>query len=633
MAPPLRTPLTTTRPERRLDNEDVVVGGAIPVSPSASRPIAGAPGAVVATRSILVVDCGSTFTKVALLAQVEDRFRLLASVQEPSTIAPPANDVMIGLREALARIEQVTGRSLLREGELLTPQTADGDGVDAVALSTSAGGPLRVLATGPGRDALAGLLQRSIGGFFVHLDALPLLPVQGTAGPDAQQLVASIRALQPHAIVVIGSSFAQGAAAASIEESARSVASWVEVLARAGGEDRPREADRLPVIVSGSSTDTAAVRSALEARGLGSTSLTAVEILSPSTLGPLNRAVGALYEVSVLHSIPGFTSLRALSKAPAAATITATAGLARYLAQHFQTNVVGVDVGASATKLVGATAQGEFLPAVHPAAGVGLGAGSILRATGMANVLRWLDFPASEDELREYVFYRMLRPRALPANERELAFEHALAREAIALALRAPGSRLAGLHPMSIILGAGGVLANAPTPGLAAMTLLDALQPRGISSLVLDTAHIATALGSVAGLDTRAAAEVAESDAVILQLGTVVSAVGSPQEGQPAVQAVLEFADGRRHTEQVSAGTIARLPLAPGEQAMFGLTPAPTVDIGLGPGQQARASEPVEGGALGLVVDARGRPFVLPTDPDERMRRISEWRRALMVEE
>ncbi|MGZ3716625.1 MAG: hypothetical protein ACXVA4_14490 [Ktedonobacterales bacterium] len=61
----------------------------------------------------------------------------------------------------------------------------------------------------------------------------------------------------------------------------------------------------------------------------------------------------------------------------------------------------------------------------------------------------------------------------------------------------------------------------------------------------------------------------------------------------------------------------------------MGLYPAPTVDVGLGPGQQARASEPVDGGALGLIVDTRGRPLVLPADPAERVARLMQWRQAL----
>ncbi|HEV2406042.1 MAG TPA: glutamate mutase L, partial [Ktedonobacterales bacterium] len=200
------------------------MGGVAPLSPTSSRPIERTS---VEARAILVVDCGSTFLKAALLARVEDRFRLLARAQSPATIAPPANDVMIGLREAVARLEQITGRKLLRNGELLMPQSDDGDGVDAVALSTSAGGPLRLLATGPGRDALAGLLQRAVGGLFVQLDALPPLAEQGTGGPERRQLVSSVRATQPHAIVVVGSAFAPGSGALGIEESAGSIAAWL----------------------------------------------------------------------------------------------------------------------------------------------------------------------------------------------------------------------------------------------------------------------------------------------------------------------------------------------------------------------------------------------------------------------
>jgi hypothetical protein len=238
----------------------------------------------------------------------------------------------------------------------------------------------------------------------------------------------------------------------------------------------------------------------------------------------------------------------------------------------------------------------------------------------------------SEDELREYALTRMLRPRALPATPRELEFEYALAREAIALTLRAPGSRLAGLHPIDVIMGTGGVLANVPHPAFALLLLLDALQPQGISSVVLDTAQLAGALGSIAALDSVAAAEVAENDALLQQLGTVISPVGAVPIGQPAVRATLEYADGRHHVEDIMAGTLVRLPLRPGEQAMLGLYPAPNVDVGLGPGQQARASEPVEGGAVGLVVDARGRPLMLPASPEERGARIIHWRRALGLE-
>ena len=318
------------------------------------------------TRSLLIVDCGSVFTKVALLGKIEDRYRLIARAQAPTTVTPPLADLTAGLHEALAAIERATGRALLRDGQLLTPERDDGAGVDGLALATSVNGPLRVLATGPGRDALAGLVQLSVGGLFIQLDALPALPVQATGTPEWQQALAQLRAFQPHALLVVGSPFAGGRSPSSIEETAALSARWLDSLGDPLGGDEQRS---LPVIVCGSAADAGVMSAAVQGRA---STVQAVEALSPSTLSPLNRAVSALYEGAVLRDLPNYAGLRALSKVPPAATITALAGMVRYLAQHFQTNVVGVDVGASATSLAGATAQGEFLPAVF-AGGVGAG--------------------------------------------------------------------------------------------------------------------------------------------------------------------------------------------------------------------------------------------------------------------
>lgn len=603
-----------------------MVGGAIQAATRAPErhDASGTP----TTRSLLMVDCGSSHTKAALIDIVDGRFRLITSAQAVTTLVPPVSDLTVGVRDAIAAIERTTGRTLLRDGQLLSPLQDDGSGVDGLALATSVGGPLRILTSGPGREALTGLVHRSIGGLFADLNATPIITPATTPG-EWQQMMAQVRALHAHALLVIGYPSGVSRGQGGIEETAQIVARWLDVLrdpAPDAGQDQPVG---LPVIFTGNPSDIGTLQETLQGR---TPSIQAVDALSPSTLTPLNRAVNGLYESSVLRGLPGYNAVRAMSSTPPAATITALAGMVRYLAQHYQTNVVGVDVGSSSTSLAGATAQAEFLPAVDPNAGVGSGIGHVLRARGLESVSRWLTTSVSEDELREYALMRMLRPHALPASARELEFEHAFAREAIYLALRAPGSRLAGLHPLDVVLGTGGVLANVPQPALGALLMLDALQPRGVTSLVLDTAHIANMLGGVAGLNSTAAAQVAESDAVLLQLGTVISPVGVPSEGEPALRVVIEFADGRKHVEDVPYGVLARLPVAPGERAFMGLYPAPTVDVGLGPGQQARASEPVDGGALGLIVDTRGRPLVLPTDPLERIARQVQWRQALGLE-
>jgi hypothetical protein len=246
-------------------------------------------------------------------------------------------------------------------------------------------------------------------------------------------------------------------------------------------------------------------------------------------------------------------------------------------------------------------------------------------------VLRWLAEPLDEVELREYVIRRMLRPRLLPATTQELEMEHALAREAIALARRAPGSTFAGLQPLDVIVGSGGTLAHAPEVAQAALLLLDALQPVGITTLTLDVAQLLGMLGSLSGVAGSLSMSVADGDAVVAQLGPVVSTSGTVPDGQPALTVTLEHADGRRVSTEVAQGSIARLPLGPGEHATLSLFPAPTIDIGLGAGQHARASDPLQGGMLGLIVDARGRPLTLPRQADERRARLRAWRRALGI--
>ncbi len=578
-------------------------------------------------RVVLLLDCGSVFTKAALLGRVDGQLRAIARAQAATSLLPPIGDLSVGAREAVRGLERITGRALLRDGRLIVPLQQDGGGVDGVVLAVNAGGPLRLLTAGPGREALAGLLHRAVGGLFAQVEPLPTVhgsPEQMPA--EWEQALAQVRAFQPHALLVVGPPFGSGRAGADMETTVTAISAWLDGLAPAArsGLRRP-----FPVVFAGSPTEAAPLAAALRDRAF----VHEVAALSPSTLNPLNRAVGALYENVVLRTLPGFDPLREMASAPPLAPITALSGMTRYLAQQFQTTVLAVDVGASSTALAGATGSGEFLPAEHPLAGVGPGAGAVLRDRGARNVLRWVRAAAAEEELREYVLMRMLRRTALPTTPLQLEFEHALAREAIALALRAPGSRLVGLHPLDVLLGSGGVLANAPHPAMAALILLDALQPKGITSLVLDGAQLAATLGGVAGLDAAAAGEVAVRDAVIPPLATVISVEGEAAPGEPALRVEMEYGDGSRHVEDVMAGTLTRLPLPPGARAVLDLRPAPEVDVGLGPGRQARATDPIDGSPLGLIVDARGRPLALPDDDTERRHLLAQWRRTLGIEE
>jgi hypothetical protein len=59
------------------------------------------------------------------------------------------------------------------------------------------------------------------------------------------------------------------------------------------------------------------------------------------------------------------------------------------------------------------------------------------------------------------------------------------------------------------------------------------------------------------------------------------------------------------------------------------MTPTRAFDMGEGRGR--RVTREIEGGVVGIIVDARGRPLLLPESRDERARRLSDWEQALGV--
>ena len=88
--------------------------------------------------AILAVDIGSAWTKAVLIDRVEGEYRLIARATAPTGSDEPRIGAAGGMLEAARRIERATGRRLLAGDRLAIPVEADGRGVDALAVATSA---------------------------------------------------------------------------------------------------------------------------------------------------------------------------------------------------------------------------------------------------------------------------------------------------------------------------------------------------------------------------------------------------------------------------------------------------------------------------------------------------------------
>ena len=176
------------------------------------------------------------------------------------------------------------------------------------------------------------------------------------------------------------------------------------------------------------------------------------------------------------------------------------------------------------------------------------------------------------------------------------------------------------------IVVSGGTLAHAPRPGQIALIALDALEPIGVSTLVLDPYGMAPALGNVATVKPLAAVETLDSGALV-NLATVVTPIaGHARRGDVILKIKVTYDDGSALDIEVEYGNLEVLPLPPGQQAELELRPTRRFgfDVGLGgPGKSGKRR--VSGGLAGLIIDARGRPLRLSRKPERRQNQMRQW--------
>jgi hypothetical protein len=237
-----------------------------------------------------------------------------------------------------------------------------------------------------------------------------------------------------------------------------------------------------------------------------------------------------------------------------------------------------------------------------------------------------------EEILLAMLYNTELQPATIPQTPRELWVELAIVREMLrsTLSIAWPTwdigqSAMQDTNVMprtDPILISGGGIVSSPRPGQTLLAILDGLQPVGISTLLLDSSRAAPAIGAVATIKPLAAASALESGALV-SLGTVISPVGQAKPGEVVMRMRITYDGGGDLNVDAHCGEIEVWPLLDGQRATLEIHPGRRIDIGMGPGQSGKVE--VLGGLVGLVVDARGRPINVPTNPDQRRRTLNRW--------
>jgi uncharacterized protein (TIGR01319 family) len=572
--------------------------------------------------SILVVDCGTVMTKAMLLDRIGGEYRFVASGEVPTTCGSRSIDVTDGVRHAVERISEITGRRFFDEASrLISPQATDKRGVDAFAATVSASESLKMVLGGLVGNLSIASAKRAAAGTYSQVTAI--LDEGEEIGLADEERVRVIRAAEPDVVLLAGG--IDGGAERPVLDTVKAA-----TLACAMMDPETR-----PTLLYAGNSDLR--RQVTEIVG-EEAELRAVENIRPTLadeqLRDAQQELRTIFRQRKMEKLPGFATLTDWSPVPIAPTAQAFGQLVQYL-WHLgdpEKGVLGIDVGGANTT-VAAVFNGELQTTIRGDLGVAFGGERLLREQGLEAIDRWLPESMPYDDVRALLINKQMHPSSIPQVNRELQLEQAVVCAAICatLEIARPGwqpsgaRRHADLTPLcDTILISGAALTRAPRPGQAALAVLNALQPIGVSTLVVDTYGLAPALGHVAAVKPLAAVEALDAG-VFTNLATVVTPVGrGARLGDTVLSVRVSYEDGSELDVDVDYGDLEVLPLPLGQEAVLELSPKRGFDAGLG-GEGKAGKRRVSGGLIGLIVDARGRPLPVPNEPERRREWMQRW--------
>jgi len=609
-------------------------------------------------RRIVATDCGSTTTKAILIERnAQGDYRLVARGEAPTTVERPFEDVTLGVINSITELEEITEqtmpegyapgrRKLVRDGKVWRQlkegtRNADGitgdlDGSDLYVSTSSAGGGLQMMVAGVVKTMSAESAERAaLGAGAILMDTLAV-----DDGRKDFQKVERLRQLRPDIILMSGGT--DGGTKSHLIEMA-------EVIRRA--DPKPRFGDmKLPIIYAGNKEASSSVGEVL-GQGI---SLQVVDNLRPTldkeNLGPAREEIHEMFLEHVMQQAPGYSKLLEWTSEEVMATPNAVGKLLKEYAENEKINVLGVDIGGATTDVFSVFLAGNgeriYNRTVSANLGMSYSICNVLKEAGVENIARWLPFEISPAEVRNRLRNKMIRPTTIPQTYEDLLIEHAVSREALRLAFEhhkslardlvgvqqqrdigqifdqgGGGSSLIKMMELDMVIGSGGVLSHAPIRAQSALMMMDAYRPEGITMLTVDSIFMMPHLGVLSEHFYTAAKQVFEYDCIV-KCGHCISPVGMAKEGEVCVTV-----SGDGVNESVAFGDIKVIPCGRNEFKTLTITPGKNFDIGEGKGKAI--TRKLEGGTVGIIIDARGRPFSADWNDPNRIAKLRKWLAAM----
>jgi hypothetical protein len=563
--------------------------------------------------SYLVFDIDDSLTRAILIERTDEGYKILGMGQAQTTVDPPNLDVTIGVQKAARDLGQKTGRDLWG---------ADGPSKARLLCSSNTGGGLYMMVAGVIGIISAESAQRAaLGAGALLIDVFS----KSDPRPDFE-MIEKMRSLKPDMFLLAG-----GTDGGAVEQ----VLDMTTLISAADVKPRFGSEFKLPLIFAGNIEAREKVSSALSKEKYGVRTVDNVRpVIERENLGPAKEAIYDSFREHVIIHSPGYDKLVKWSDQTIVPTQAAIGNILYAYALERQVNLLAVDVGGTTTDVY-SVYQNAFNRSLNADVGLTYGISNIMKIAGIQNIMRWIPKEMDEREARNIVGNLMvLQPPSLTQDE--TLVQEAAAREAIRLAVenhRGIASRLKGvritrtvadifgqsLEPTylnmlrtQVVIGRGKIFTQSQT-GEATILLLDALQPEGVTEMMIDRLDIMPHLGMLLKANPEAAKQILTKKC-LSRLGTCLAPKGRSREGEMAMMVRVTKTDGTVTENEVRFGELKTIAIGNGETAKVSVTPRRGLDIGEGRGKKLEAN--VIGGELGLILDARGRPLSVPVQKD-----------------
>ncbi|MFQ5453640.1 MAG: glutamate mutase L [Candidatus Zixiibacteriota bacterium] len=592
---------------------------------------------------IVATDCGSTTTKAILIEYVNGEYRLITRGEAPTTVEAPFEDVTMGVLNAVAEVEELSGRKLLDENDKFISPANGKVGTDIYISTSSAGGGLQMMVAGVVRSMTAESAERAaLGAGAIVMDV-----ISSSDKRLPYQQIERIRKLRPDMILLSGG--IDGGTTTHVVELA-------ELISAADPRPRLGSSYQLPIIYAGNKEAANAVKDTLADKVDLKTVDNLRPVLERENLGPARDEIHELFMEHVMAQAPGYKKLMSWADTPIMPTPGAVGLIIQTIADQYGIEAIGVDIGGATTDVFSVFRPDKKTPVFNRTVSANLGmsysVSNVFAEATLPKVMRWVPFKMDERDLRNRVKNKMIRPTTIPQSMEELIFEQAIAKEALRLAFiqhkkfatvlkgvqqqrtiadafeqSSSGATIVNMITLNMLIGSGGVLSHAPRRQQACLMMIDAFLPEGVTRLAVDSIFMMPQLGVLTEVQPKAATEVFEKDCLI-HLGTCIAPVGSSKKPGPIMNYTIELPTG------TVSGTLEYLEMKRFELGLQDnglpktvkatLEPGKNYDIGAGKGNKITTE--LHGGVVGIILDGRGRPFDLSAlSDDERVKHLKTW--------